>query len=239
MSNETNNPLRRIHPLVAVAAVAITGLSLTGIAAMTGHLGNSHADPTMPTRAQAANPVSAQIAVPVTAPVTAPVIAPAATSTAAPVTGIMAANTNDVAPKTERAPVQPAPKVNRPAAAAPSPAKEHPSTARAAIDPSMGVVLAINRVEVASPNSGIGAVVGGVVGGVAGHQVGGGHGKDAMTVLGAVGGAVAGNAIEKHERRVYRYDVQVRSEDGTTRTLHYSSPPSFVVGERISLKAAG
>ena len=207
MSNETNNPLRRIHPLVAVAAVAITGLSLTGIAAMTGHLGNTNAEPTIPT--------------------------------AAPVAGTMAANTNDVAPKTERAAVQPAPKVSRPAAAAPFPAKEHPARPQAAIDPSMGVVLAINRIEVASPNSGIGAVVGGVVGGVAGHQVGGGHGKDAMTVLGAVGGAVAGNAIEKHERRVYRYDVQVRSEDGTTRTLHYSLPPSFAVGERISLKAAG
>lgn len=235
MSNETDSSLRRIHPLVAVAAVAITGLSLTGIAAMTGHLGNSHAEPTMPTRAQAANPVSEQI----TAPVTASVAAQAVKPTAVPVTGTVAANPNDVAPKTERAAIQPAPRVNRPAAAAPSLAKEHPARPQAATDPSMGVVLAINRVEVASPNSGIGAVVGGVVGGVAGHQVGGGHGKDAMTVLGAVGGAVAGNAIEKHERRVYRYEVQVRSEDGTNRMLHYSSPPAFVVGERISLKTAG
>ena len=227
MSNETVSALRRIHPLVAVAAVAITGLSLTGIAAMTGHLGDSQAESTLPARAQPAAPVSAQIAAPVSTP------------TAASVAGALAANGQDAAHKTEPARAQSAPKVSRAAAASSSSANGHAPTARAAIDPSMGTVLAINRVEVASPNSGIGAVVGGVVGGVAGHQVGGGHGKDAMTVLGAVGGAVAGNAIEKHERRVYRYDVQVRSEDGTTRTLHYSSPPTFVVGERISLKTAG
>ena len=40
--------------------------------------------------------------------------------------------------------------------------------------------------------SGIGAVGGAVVGGVVGNQFGGGNGKKALTVLGAVGGGVAG-----------------------------------------------
>jgi uncharacterized protein YcfJ len=45
-----------------------------------------------------------------------------------------------------------------------------------------------------------GAVVGGAAGGVLGHQIGGGHGKDAATAAGAVGGAYLGKkyANEKH-----------------------------------------
>ena len=56
------------------------------------------------------------------------------------------------------------------------------------------------------PQSGVGAVTGGVVGGVLGHQVGGGSGKAAATVLGVVGGALLGNAIEANTRspRVYQ-----------------------------------
>ena len=38
----------------------------------------------------------------------------------------------------------------------------------------------------------IGTIAGGVAGGVVGNQFGGGNGKTALTVLGAVGGALAG-----------------------------------------------
>lgn len=221
MANETLGALRRIHPLVAVAAVAVTALSVTGIAAMTGHLGSSRADAPMQVTAPAAAPVITPAAAPVIAAVPVPVKA------AAPADAPAAA------------PSHAAPKVHRPAAPVPASAQTQAAPVRAAIDPSMGTVLAINRVELAGQSSGVGAVVGGVVGGVAGHQVGGGRGKDAMTVLGAVGGAIAGNAIEKHERKTYRYDVDVRSEDGSMHTLHYTKPPAFNVGERISLKSAG
>ena len=40
-----------------------------------------------------------------------------------------------------------------------------------------------------------GAIVGGLAGGVLGHQVGGGRGKDAATVVGAVLGAIAGDHL--------------------------------------------
>ena len=42
-------------------------------------------------------------------------------------------------------------------------------------------------------SSGLGAVIGGVAGAVVGRQIGGGSGRDAATVVGVVGGAVAGN----------------------------------------------
>jgi outer membrane lipoprotein SlyB len=67
---------------------------------------------------------------------------------------------------------------------------------------------------------------------------GGGRGKDVATVLGAVSGAIAGNAVESHQRKTWRYDVQVRSDDGSTRVLHYTTPPAFTIGDRISLKTA-
>ena len=56
------------------------------------------------------------------------------------------------------------------------------------------------------------AVAGGVVGAIAGKQVGGGRGRNVMSVLGAVGGAFAGNAIEKKnsQSQGYAYTVRVR-----------------------------
>ena len=60
-----------------------------------------------------------------------------------------------------------------------------------------GVVQSMDLVQQES-NSGIGAgaIVGAVVGGVLGNQVGKGDGKTAATVLGAAGGAYAGNEIQ-------------------------------------------
>ena len=222
MSNETMSAARRIHPLTAVAAIAVTALSLTGIAAMTGHLGGPHAE--MPsTAATATAPAMAQVAAPL----------------AAPAANQANGNAADPVKPVPALAHRPAAKAHEPVNAGASEPVKHATAQAKPIDRSGATVLAIERIDVSSSNSGVGAVVGGVVGGVAGHQVGGGHGKDVATVLGAVGGAVAGNAIEKYERKVYRYDVQVRTGDGSTRTLHYTSPPSFSVGERISLNDAG
>ncbi len=50
--------------------------------------------------------------------------------------------------------------------------------------------------------SGLGAVIGGVAGAVVGRQIGGGTGRDVATVAGALGGAVAGNAVERNRVRM-------------------------------------
>jgi uncharacterized protein YcfJ len=41
----------------------------------------------------------------------------------------------------------------------------------------------------------VGTLLGGAAGGALGHQIGGGHGKDAATAVGAVGGAYVGHEV--------------------------------------------
>lgn len=89
----------------------------------------------------------------------------------------------------------------------------------------------VNGVPVGNTTIGLGTVAGGVVGGLLGNQVGGGSGKTAMTVLGAAGGAFAGNQIEKNMKKVTVYQVRVRMNDGSTRTVEVSS--SVPVGSRV------
>ena len=64
----------------------------------------------------------------------------------------------------------------------------------------------------------IGTIAGGVAGGVVGNQFGGGNGKTALTVLGAVGGALAGREVERNIRQqqtVTHYELTVRMSDGS------------------------
>jgi outer membrane lipoprotein SlyB len=82
----------------------------------------------------------------------------------------------------------------------------------------------VNGVAVGNTTIGIGTVAGGVLGGVLGNQVGGGSGKTAMTVLGAAGGAYAGNTVEKNMKKVTVYQMRVRMNNGSVRTIEQSSP---------------
>jgi len=80
-------------------------------------------------------------------------------------------------------------------------------------------------------------VVGGaVVGGLVGSQIGGGSGKNVATVLGAVGGGVAGNEVEKRARATTVYQVRVRMDDGTLRTVTHDTAPA--VGQMVTLEGS-
>lgn len=94
-----------------------------------------------------------------------------------------------------------------------------------------GTIESVTAVERAAPTSGIGAVAGGLVGGLLGNQVGGGSGKAVATVAGAVGGGFAGNAIEKNTRKTTAYQVRVRMNDGSVRTIEQSQPAN--TGARV------
>lgn len=96
-----------------------------------------------------------------------------------------------------------------------------------------GVVQSVRESKQAGEGSGAGAVIGGVVGGVLGNQVGGGRGRDLATVAGAVGGAVAGHQIEKHQRATTIYHVDVKMDDGSTRTINLASNPNFALGTKV------
>jgi outer membrane lipoprotein SlyB len=80
---------------------------------------------------------------------------------------------------------------------------------------------------------GVGAVAGGVAGAVLGNQVGNGNGKTVATILGAIGGGFAGNAIEKNMKKETVYQVSVRMDDGSRRTVEVAQPPA--VGSKVTV----
>ena len=89
----------------------------------------------------------------------------------------------------------------------------------------------VNGVPVGNTTIGIGTVAGGVLGGILGNQVGNGNGKTLATVVGAAGGAYAGNKVEQSMKTVTVYDVRVRMNDGSFRNLDISTAPA--VGSKV------
>src|ERR1700693_3225235 len=195
---------RQTHPLMIIAAIAITLFSLVGIGAVLGWIPTS-------------------------------VGTPSATST--PVA---------------QAPEQPAaqPEEAKPAERKPAPkprpvVRSEPPRAVALVPPPPPVVAAICRecavieevreVEKAGQASGAGAVGGAVVGGVLGHQMGGGRGKDVATVLGVLGGGLAGNTIEKNAKKTVEYQIIIRYEDGTKGMFTQATPPSWRAGDKVKV----
>ena len=100
-----------------------------------------------------------------------------------------------------------------------------------------GVVEAVNPVKVQGQTNGVGAVAGGVGGALVGNRIAGNRNRTLGGVVGAVGGGLLGNAIEKHERTATVYDVNVRMEDGSLRTVRESTSPA--IGEKVRVEADG
>jgi uncharacterized protein YcfJ len=77
-------------------------------------------------------------------------------------------------------------------------------------------------------------VVGGVAGGILGTQVGGGHGREAATAVGAVIGAIAGDRIANNNQPQYE---QAQREVRTCRTVNDMQPR--LTGYRVTYDYAG
>ncbi len=99
-----------------------------------------------------------------------------------------------------------------------------------------GVVQSVDEVEVEGSGSGLGVIAGGVAGGVLGHQVGGGTGRDLATIAGVVGGAYAGNKIEKNVKKVKSYNIVVKMNSGEERTFSQTSAPDMARGDRVKIE---
>jgi outer membrane lipoprotein SlyB len=98
-----------------------------------------------------------------------------------------------------------------------------------------GVVESVREVAVNGNGSGLGAAGGAVVGGLLGNQVGGGHGKQAMTVVGVIGGALAGNQIEKQARATRSYVTTVRMDSGSSRSMTQATQPAWHDGDQVKI----
>ncbi len=126
-------------------------------------------------------------------------------------------------------------------APAPVVAQAPPAPAPRPVCVQCGTVESATPIMRAAPASGVGVVAGGAVGAVLGNQVGGGSGKTAATILGAVGGGWAGNEIEKRMKKETVYEVKVRMENDSTRTFELAGPVSAgskVTAEGNSLRLA-
>jgi len=100
-----------------------------------------------------------------------------------------------------------------------------------------GVVRNIEIIATPPRNNAGGAVLGAVIGGIIGHQIGGGTGNVLATGAGAIGGAVAGNAIENRNRRddeVYR--VNVRFDNGSVREFDFQRIDDLRTGDRVKFE---
>ena len=201
---------RQTHPLVIIAAIAITLFSLVGIGAVLGWIPTSVGTPG------------------------------AASTPVAQAPEQLAAQPQEAKPAERKPAVKPRPKPvarSEPARPAPQAAvvPPPPPVVVAAICRECAVIEEVREVEKAGKGSGAGAVGGAVVGGVIGHQVGGGRGKDVATILGALGGGLAGNQIEKNAKKTVEYQIIIRYEDGTKGLFTQATPPSWRSGDKVKV----
>jgi outer membrane lipoprotein SlyB len=206
----------RIHPLAAGAAVAVIIASGFGVAAMTGHLPGSNAEPSAVAQYSPA-PASPVAAVPVES----------AEHRAARDQGAREeAARQDAREQAARDRAR----QQRMAGASPQP------LAQATPCPNCGVVESVNAYQQKPKSSTVGMVGGGVVGALVGNQFGHGTTNAIATVGGAAGGAYLGNEIGKKVQTITRYRVVVRMDGGDTKTVTYAALPGFSAGSHVRVE---
>ena len=104
-----------------------------------------------------------------------------------------------------------------------------------------GVIEKITSVELQSNHhTGVGAVVGGIAGLGVGSLIGGGTGRDVAMVLGAVGGALAGNEVQnKYDKPVPGQQVIVRINNGVLMSVTQAQNPNLYLGQRVYIEGSG
>lgn len=115
-----------------------------------------------------------------------------------------------------------------------------PTGPAAPVEIRKGVIEQINATEIKSNHdTGVGAIVGGLGGLGVGALIGAGTGKAVAMVVGAIGGAVAGNEIQKHyEKPVAGQQIFVRTSNGVLVTV--TQPASNLrVGQSVYIEGSG
>ena len=227
------NVTHKTHPMIIVAAAAVTIASLAAIASFTGLLPGKSA-PETPLTATIPPPTPLEAAPPPAA-TTSKVerFAPPPPAKAHKTQSAARANpppTGDLRHTSEQATASyPPNNVGIDTIPVPPPNTPPP------LCRDCGTVETVREVSTPAEGSGLGAVAGGVLGGLLGNQIGRGKGNTAATVVGAVGGAVAGHQTEKYVRAEKQTQVTVRFDDGSTRTLVQEGGSRWQVGDRVRL----
>lgn len=218
------------NPLVIAAAIAVIIFSIVGVASMTGML------PGLKAKTEAPQTATAPANIDKTGEAITP---PRPAMTAQSDAGAGMASKSGPEEKAAAKPAPAAKPVRKAtserSAARSTASEESPKKAQAPACGNCGVITAIRTVEQAGEGSGLGAIAGGVVGGLLGHQVGGGTGKDIATIAGAVGGGYAGHQIEKKVKTTKHFEINVRMDDGSLRTMVQETEPAFAIGDKVKI----
>jgi outer membrane lipoprotein SlyB len=220
---EARKALKHTHPILIIAGVAVTLFSMVGIAAVMGWIPTSTGQNAPTTTAVAPSPVPPAPVVAEAPP------APPAEAPAPPKPRHSAARARKSEPAQVAMAEAPMPPQVAQIPPPPPPAPVVP------ICHECGVIDGIHAVDLAGKASGGGAIGGAILGGVAGHQMGRGTGQDVMTVIGALGGALAGNTIEKKATESKEYEILVRFDDGSTRVVKSPTQPTWHVGDKVRM----
>ncbi|MEJ8846224.1 glycine zipper 2TM domain-containing protein [Variovorax rhizosphaerae] len=87
---------------------------------------------------------------------------------------------------------------------------------------------------------GVGAIVGGLGGLAVGSLIGNGNGRDVARVVGAIGGAVAGNEVQKrYEQPVAGQQIIVRTGSGVLVSVTQPVAPDLRVGQNVFIEGSG
>lgn len=213
-----------LHPVLWIAAIAVTLFSLVGIAKLTGLLPGSTTASQAASQTTEAPPAIASAPAAPPPPVATPAPAPAAAAPVKP------AAPKSVVVKKKATTYSSNPTEPRPGDTYTSNIPPPP------ICTTCGEIYAITPVAQKGQGSGLGAIAGGIVGGLLGNQVGRGTGRDLATIGGAVGGAFAGNAVEQNARSQTVYDVTVRYLDGGTEVFRENLRPVWQIGDKVRVE---
>jgi outer membrane lipoprotein SlyB len=110
-----------------------------------------------------------------------------------------------------------------------------------AVEIQTGVIEQITSVQIpTNHHQGLGAVVGGLGGLGIGSLIGAGTGRDVAMVVGAIGGAVAGNEVQKrHDRPIPGQQIIVRLSSGVLVQVTQPMGPALAVGRRVYVEGSG
>lgn len=240
----------KLHPIIWVAAISVTLLSLVGMAAIFGIIPRSGTTPepaaVVASSAPAANVTTPAIETPAAVadkPVEKVVVAPSKPEpqqVKPPVVKKVAAAPKPVPPPGSDVAIPP------PGTPYPSPffpeerttpphAAPAPVVAQPAHCLECGVVDNVRAVTVKGQGSGVGAIIGGILGGILANQVGSGTGRDLATIAGAVAGGMAGSEVEKNRQATTQYEVTVRMDDGSSRVISEPVMPQWTIGQSVKV----
>jgi outer membrane lipoprotein SlyB len=105
----------------------------------------------------------------------------------------------------------------------------------------LGTITSIQTVALENEGQlGLGAVLGAAAGGLLGHQIGSGSGQDVATVLGVIGGAVAGNVMQKkYPTQQSGQSITVRLDNGVSVVVTQQADPALRIGDTVRIEGSG